>query len=311
MVLASAKDPTSERITDLAAAPSTRSGASLNRRWQAIAALAHDRRAPDRIQVHYELEKRLAARLMGASSSERSRVYGEVYDELFSSLPDHPQNTRKHVPIDATVWQLSLLRRLVPAGARFAEIGAGDALVSLGLCDHCAETVAIDVSEGVLGDGPKPANFSFVTIDGIHMPFENERFDFVYSNQLMEHLHPDDALAQLREILRVLKPGGAYLCITPNRLTGPHDVSKYFDSTPTGFHLKEYTYSELSRLFIDTGFSRTAVVFKKGRWYFQMPSWVGTLLERVIARVYPAQRRPVTHRSVRNVMGVNLLGVKR
>jgi hypothetical protein len=31
----------------------------------------------------------------------------------------------------------------------------------------------------------------------------------------MEHLHPEDAFEQLRNIIRALAPGGRYVCITP------------------------------------------------------------------------------------------------
>jgi SAM-dependent methyltransferase len=70
----------------------------------------------------------------------------------------------------------------------------------------------------------------------------------------MEHLHPEDAAEQLRNIYRVLKPGGRYICITPSKLSGPHDVSKYFDDEPTGFHLKEYSTGELAAVFRIAGF---------------------------------------------------------
>jgi hypothetical protein len=30
------------------------------------------------------------------------------------------------------------------------------------------------------------------------------------------------------EINRILKPGGQYLCATPSRVTGPHDISVFF-----------------------------------------------------------------------------------
>jgi hypothetical protein len=72
----------------------------------------------------------------------------------------------------------------------------------------------------------------------------------------MEHLHPDDALDQLRNVWAALAPGGAYLCITPNRLSGPWDVSRGFDDVATGLHLREYTTGELGRHFAAAGFSR-------------------------------------------------------
>jgi hypothetical protein len=77
---------------------------------------------------------------------------------------------------------------------------------------------------------------------------------------LMEHLHPDDAMEQLRSIADALRPGGRYICITPNRLTGPHDISAGFDDEARGFHLREYTYRELACAFRRAGFRRVRVV---------------------------------------------------
>ena len=77
----------------------------------------------------------------------------------------------------------------------------------------------------------------------------------------MEHLHPDDAFEQLENIYRALTPGGVYICVTPNRLSGPHDISSLYDEVATGFHLKEYSISELHSLFRRVGFSRIRVHF--------------------------------------------------
>ena len=75
----------------------------------------------------------------------------------------------------------------------------------------------------------------------------------------MEHLHPEDAFEQLRNIIRALAPGGRYVCITPNRLNGPHDVSSHLDREATGFHIKVYTVTELARLFRAAGFAKARV----------------------------------------------------
>ncbi len=49
---------------------------------------------------------------------------------------------------------------------------------------------------------------------------------------------------------------GAFICITPNRLAGPQDISRYFDPVATGLHLKEYLIAELAKLFRDAGFTQ-------------------------------------------------------
>ena len=95
----------------------------------------------------------------------------------------------------------------------------------------------------------------------------------------MEHLHPDDANDQLTNIVNALAPGGRYICITPNRLTGPHDVSKHFDSEATGFHLKEYTNLELKKLFLSVGFSRVEVYISLKNRFARTPVWLPTLCE--------------------------------
>ena len=51
-------------------------------------------------------------------------------------------------------------------------------------------------------------------LDG-RLPFEGSHFDLVTSNQVLEHV--DDLDAVLREIHRVLKPGGTVLSIFPSR----------------------------------------------------------------------------------------------
>jgi predicted SAM-dependent methyltransferase len=47
-------------------------------------------------------------------------------------------------------------------------------------------------------------------------PFEDETFDYVYSEHMIEHVPWTDGLFMLRECLRVLKPGGALRVATPD-----------------------------------------------------------------------------------------------
>jgi hypothetical protein len=127
----------------------------------------------------------------------------------------------------------------------------------------------------------------------------------------MEHLHPDDALEQLDNIYASLAPSGVYLCRTPNRLNGPHDISKYFDPVATGFHLREYTVSELRQLFMQAGFSRTRLVIAaKGRIY---PSSIRLtiLAEKVLERLgYPAVQPERLKRVLKPLLRIWIIGIK-
>lgn len=47
-------------------------------------------------------------------------------------------------------------------------------------------------------------------------PFDNETFDYVASEHMIEHIDYDSGMAMLRESFRVLKPGGAIRIATPD-----------------------------------------------------------------------------------------------
>jgi len=81
------------------------------------------------------------------------------------------------------------------------------------------------VTDRLIDRAAAPANSGFVCTSGVAIDLVAGSVDLAYSNQFTEHLHPDDLTWQLREIHRVLHPGGAYLCRAPSRLRGPHDIS--------------------------------------------------------------------------------------
>jgi SAM-dependent methyltransferase len=219
-------------------------------------------RVPEQIKEHYELEKRLAIQLLNSTKSERQHLYTALYDELFSKISHHPQLSIKSNS-SASAWivmqRMQLIQKFLNPELIFLEVGPGDCSLSIEVAKQVKKVYALDVCNEITGNILLPKNFELVISDGCSVPLPANSINLVYSHQLMEHLHPDDALEQLQGIYRALVPGGIYICITPNRLSGPHDISQYFDELATGFHLKEYTLSELYKLFRDAGFSKVSL----------------------------------------------------
>jgi SAM-dependent methyltransferase len=222
--------------------------------YAAIQKRLGDCRAPDRLIAHYEIERRLSDRLRGASSSERSQVYAEVYSNLFDSLPDHPQKTSGQSEYMRVADRMRLIRPLLKPNAVYLEVGCGSAALPFSLAGLAGQVLGLDVTDALIDYPAAPSNFRFVRTKGVEIPLTNGSVDFAHSDQLMEHLHVDDAEPQLREIHRTLKPGGQYLCATPSGVTGPHDISVFFDEAATGFHMREYDYGSLRDLFLRVGF---------------------------------------------------------
>ena len=275
---------------------------------------ADDPRTEERIRAHYEVERRLAQRLRAAGKQQRRALYTELYDELYRELPDHPQLTGIVSPAWRDAQIAKLVARLAPLlgpDETFLEIGPGDCALSFALAPRCRFVHAVDVSAGAVDTMKQPANFALHISDGTTIPLPDDSIDLAFSDQLMEHLHPDDARDQLREIRRVLVPGGTYLCLTPNRLSGPHDVSRFFSDVAEGFHIREYTARELAALMRETGFRRVeGAVPLRGR-LVAAPLSPFVALESVLGFL-PASARRTLGRSapIRRALGVRVFARK-
>jgi len=272
---------------------------------------AVDPRTREEILEHYEIEQALANRLRGASKSERTGLYTALYDELFRRVPHHPQIAHP-MPYQRreklAERQAGFLNRIA-RNPIFLEIGAGDCLVSLAMCKYARSVFAVDVSAEIAPQ-QTPPNFSHVLSDGRSIDVA-EAVTLAFSNQLMEHLHPEDALEQLQNIWRVLAAGGKYFCITPNRLSGPHDVSRHFDDEATGFHLKEYTARELSELLRSAGFRSVRYYAGVDGLYMPIPLIVVQITEWIVSRVPARFRRNAGQfPPIRLLLGLRILAQK-
>jgi SAM-dependent methyltransferase len=267
------------------------------------------------LRRHYAIERELADRLRRASPEQRRSLYRSVYDELFLRVPDHPQNTRKQDPAQqeiATLRQLRLLDRFLKGDSVYLEVGCGDCHLARAVARQVSRVYAVDVSEIISGAENFPSNFTMIVSDGVTIAVPWGTVDVAYSNQLMEHLHPDDAFEQLVEIFRSMAGGGVYVCTTPHRHSGPHDISQFFDTEARGFHLKEYTYGELRQIFRRAGFATTSPWWGIKGHFVPLPEWVVLGLERVFSALpVRLRQRAARARALRTLFGsVTIVGGK-
>lgn len=256
--------------------------------------VADSQRSPEQIREQYEVEKALAARLRGGTAEERKQLYGKLYDEMYQRLPHHPQLTRKvsAEETESTIsGQLKFLSRFIGKDTTYLEVGPGDCALTLAVARHVRKAIGVDVSAEVTSSDQRRSNFELKLSDGTSIPVPAGSVDVAYSNQLMEHLHPDDARTQLVNLSRALKVGGLYVCLTPNRLTGPHDISLGFDAVATGFHLREYTNAELIELFRECGLGPVKIYNSIRGRTFRVPTGLLLAFERWLVRQPPQRQR--------------------
>lgn len=273
-----------------------------------------NQQTPAQVREHYEIEREIADRLRNSTSAERRTLYTWAYDELLRRVPHHPCLTIKlsaEEKENRVRKEFFYLEPFLNASITFLEIGPGDCAVALQAAERVEKVYAIDVSEEITKNLATPANFELILSDGTSVDAPPETVDVAYSNQLMEHLHPEDSRRQLENLYASLKKGGVYFCSTPNRLSGPHDVSRGFDATATGLHLKEFTVGELDDLFRKVGFAETKVYFRFGKTDFFLPPLPFKIAEKLVGALPETLRKFVTfNRAVRFLLGIRFVGTK-
>ncbi|HET6349521.1 MAG TPA: class I SAM-dependent methyltransferase [Candidatus Krumholzibacteria bacterium] len=244
-------------------------------------------RSPDRLRHHYEVEKALADRLRRTTSrEERARLYDSMYDTLFAAVPDHPRLTNARDPAfvaHINRGRMAIVRPYLRGDTRALDIGAGDCSFSFALARHARSVTAIDISEGSAVLEGAPQNFRYLVYDGFNLPLEPGSIDLAFSDQLVEHLHVDDADWHFSMIAKVLAPGGHYVFRTPHRYTGPHDISQYFTKgDPEGFHMKEWTYGELRTVLRRAGYGKLTAIWSARAIALPLPLWIMVVKEKVL-----------------------------
>jgi methionine biosynthesis protein MetW len=107
--------------------------------------------------------------------------------------------------------------------ARFLDVGCGDGEFALKVAERIGtrQVFGLDVArENVERAKARGIDCCEADLER-KLPFEDESFDVVCVNQVIEHLSDTDALA--KEVYRVLKPGGYAVTCTPN-LAASHNV---------------------------------------------------------------------------------------
>jgi len=289
----------------------------------------NESRSAERIREHYLLEKELAERLKKAGPQERPRLYSAVYDELFRRLPDHPLLAQKADPQAAQAAvseRLALLRPYLHAASTFLEIGPGDCSLARAVAAQVRKVYAVEASQEISrvpsDSAPAensrhseaaamPENLQLIVSGSGNVPGADGSVDVAYSDQLLEHLHPDDALTHLQNIYQALAPSGIYICITPNRLSGPHDISRDFDDVATGLHLKEYTAAELAGFFRAAGFARMKLLVGARGRHLAVPVPIVAAIESFLAALPRSLVKPLARSlPLRVLLGVKLLAQK-
>ena len=127
------------------------------------------------------------------------------------------------------------------------DFGCGVGRLTQRLADHFGQVVGVDISETMieLADAFNrcPQRVRYVCNPQEHLKiFEDRQFSFIYSNIVLQHLHPDLTLKYLGEFMRILESGGLLIFQLPSHLRESETVR------PAAAALNDDAYASLLRL---------------------------------------------------------------
>lgn len=158
-------------------------------------------------------------------------------------------------------WHRYLLAQRHVAGKRVLDAASGEGYGASLLAGKAASVVGVDVSpEATAHATAKYASkkLRFVTASVAQMPLPDASFDVIVSFETIEHMTEHEAF--MREVDRLLAPGGLFIISSPNR-------PEYSDKTGyrNEFHVRELDRNEL-RTLLDRHFPAQ-------QWFAQRPAF--------------------------------------
>lgn len=184
------------------------------------------------------------------------------------------------------------------------DIGSGAGHAACALAPRAASVTGIDVTPemvavaSALAREKGLANVAFEAGDVANLPFPDARFDLV-SSRLSAH-HYADPRAALREVSRVLKPGGRFLLID---CIAPEDAAldtffNCFEILRDSSHVRDWRGSEWLQMLRSAGFEaemreRFAIPLDGDAWVkrMQTPAQKVAMIRTLFAEATLAQSR--------------------
>jgi 2-polyprenyl-3-methyl-5-hydroxy-6-metoxy-1,4-benzoquinol methylase len=214
---------------------------------------------------HYEIEKQYARQIRETpkGSDERRQLFQEAYSDVIGNIIDKYDPGGGETNYTDTVSGVvnSLLSRSRKRKARVFDLGCGSGHLLVALARNGHDVYGVDVSQSSIAQAKQDLR-AFGQSDHVqHGDFLDydapTSFDVIVMDNVIEHLVPDETHDILTKCYEMFNQDGYLIVLTPHSFSGPHDVSKHFlpfGSEAEGFHLKEFSFTDMNEYLRRAGF---------------------------------------------------------
>ena len=229
----------------------------------------------ERLVRAFEIEKIFHEKILLETDEKKRRdLYRDVYSTVHKIYGKSEDNSRK-INFESKRKIVSLFSKELKDKS-ILDIGCGDGafLINVENSLSTKNLAGIDISKVVLPH--QQSKIQFIESDIIDFSIK-EKFDVVVSDNVFEHIAPQDISKHIDSIKNVLEKNGTLIIMMPNRLFGPSDVTRIIDfsytnkTQATGTHVNESTYYESMSILRKNGFRnfRTVFPFPVFRYYLK------------------------------------------
>jgi SAM-dependent methyltransferase len=210
--------------------------------------------------------------------------------------------TQRMMALDPDVWfgfylqsqgerilsDLQMITDAVPAPGRVLDIGCMPPFAVATLKAMGYDATGVDINPSLSPRSRQELQLQVVgcDIERDRLPFDDGTFDIVSICEVFEHLRINPVFT-MREVFRVIRPGGILHLSTPNMFSlggirallvkrrssfwSDNELFDELNGVNTGYagHVREYTYQEVHDFVMRLGFSRAQCTFRLGgekRW---------------------------------------------
>jgi len=133
------------------------------------------------------------------------------------------------------------------SGKSVLDVACGSGYGSFMLAETAKSVAGVDISIDAIEYAKanySAGNIQYYPDNATHLRFYDNSFDVVVSFETIEHI--TDYQTFLKECRRVLKPGGIFICSTPNALVSSPD-----GKIENPYHVIEFSYEEFNNILQD------------------------------------------------------------
>ncbi len=192
--------------------------------------------------------------LSSGNSQEYSASEGET-KEFFNDVASEWEELRKDY-YDESIRNKLIGLDILKANMTVVDLGAGDGYISREISKYVKKVTAVDISGEMLKELKAKAkdsgirNIETVESDGQDVPFSNSSFDVVCASMYLHHI--EEPVLAIKEIYRILKPGGKVFIADFREHTDSemrekmHDVWQGFKESEIKLWFKESGFKNIS-----------------------------------------------------------------